>query len=108
MIIALNETNDLSQRIDLIKNYEMRYLMLDVHGNMAKSYMSTMKLGKTTFNNYINRIIARINKLAMLNENAQKLLLKYSFDYDLDMIYIPDDYVGNWMISFSHATLIVI
>ena len=37
-----------------------------------------------------------------------EIILKYNFDYDLDMIDIPDDYVGQLDDFISHATIIVI
>ena len=46
MSVALTEISDLTQRIDLIQYYEMRALMVEVHGTMSKSYVINIKLGK--------------------------------------------------------------
>ena len=44
----------------------------------------------------------------MLNQYTKKDLLKNNDDYDLDIIGIPDEYVGQWDVTVSHALYIVI
>lgn len=107
MIVALNEANNLTMRLELIKFYEMRFLVIEVQGTMAKSYMINFNLGKTSFNNYRTRIVERVGKLAMLNSDTIRSLLDNKFNYDSDILEIPDNYTGVWEVSFGHATIIV-
>lgn len=106
--VAVTEINYLGNRFDLIKNYEMRSLTVITLGTMAGGYLVNLKQPPLTFNNMIERLSQRVNRICDLNDNTRKFLFSQNINYDLQEIIIPDPYVAVYYVTYSHAMLIVI
>jgi len=107
MIIGLREAESLSERFKIVKDYQSRYKMNMVLGNMASQYFKNLNQTSEEFNEYLQKLDGRISLLSYFHDTTRKLLLSQSLDYDDTSITILDIPIGERKVAFSHAELIV-
>eukprot|EP01022_Parablepharisma_sp_SALTPOND_P024061 TRINITY_DN528_c0_g1_i1.p1 TRINITY_DN528_c0_g1~~TRINITY_DN528_c0_g1_i1.p1 ORF type:complete len:728 (+),score=37.95 TRINITY_DN528_c0_g1_i1:1595-3778(+) len=105
--VSLKERNDLTQRFELIKEYESRYKMSIIINGMIKPTISLMILPFPMLDWLLDAFLIRTSTLMESSVKTRKILFKQGLDYDESLLVVPDPYEGQRTITFSHALLVV-